>query len=269
MTRHIKFINTLKNRITELFASGKKDILNIYFTAGFPELENTVRILKALEKAGADMVEIGMPYSDPLADGPTIQASSEKALANGMTLRKLFEQLEGIREEVSIPIMLMGYINPVMQYGVEKFVKKAAEIGIDGVILPDLPFKEYNDLYKTTFEANNLSNIFLVTPQTSDDRIKTIDTASKGFIYIVSTNSTTGNETKDSGDMTTYFERIQASELTNPTLIGFNIKDNTSFKNACHYSKGAIIGSAFIKAIENTNNLEATITDFVKKIKIG
>ena len=147
MTRHIKFINTLKNRITELFASGKKDILNIYFTAGFPELENTVRILKALEKAGADMVEIGMPYSDPLADGPTIQASSEKALANGMTLRKLFEQLEGIREEVSIPIMLMWYINPVMQYGVEKFVKKAAEIGIDGVILPDLPFKEYNDLY--------------------------------------------------------------------------------------------------------------------------
>lgn len=257
----------MNNRIIELFQQKDKEVLNIYFTAGFPKLEDTTRILKALEKSGADMVELGIPYSDPLADGPTIQESGAKALDNGMTIVKLFEQLEGIREEVSIPIMFMGYINPIMQYGIEKFCKKAGELGIDGLILPDLPFHEYNTMYKKVFEENNISNIFLVTPQTSDERLKVIDESGKGFIYVVSTNSTTGNAAKKIEDNTAYFERIQNANLSNPTLIGFNIKDNATFMNASNYSNGAIIGSAFIKAIENSTDLETDIDKFVKSVK--
>ena len=258
---------SVKNKITELFEKKKEKVLNIYFTAGFPELENTITILKALEKAGADMIEIGMPYSDPLADGPTIQASGEKALANGMTIKKLFSQLEELRKEVSLPIMLMGYINPVMQYGVEAFCKKAAEVGVDGLILPDLPFMEYETMYKAEFDKNNLSNIFLVTPQTTDERLKKIDSLGSGFIYIVSTNSTTGNDSKKIEDNTAYFERIQKSDLSNPTLIGFNIKDNASFENASKYSNGAIIGSAFIKHIEHSTNLDKDIESFITGIR--
>jgi tryptophan synthase alpha chain len=257
----------MNNRIIELFKVKKEKVLNMYFTAGFPNLDDTVAILKELESAGADIIEIGMPYSDPLADGPTIQASGEKALANGMSIKKLFEQLEGIRNEVSIPIILMGYINPVMQYGVEAFCKKAGEIGIDGLILPDLHYREYEELYKNSFEENNLSNIFLVTPQTSEERLKKIDSLSSGFIYVVSSNSTTGNETKVLDDTTSYFERIKASELNNPTLIGFNIKDKTTFENASKYANGAIIGSAFIRKIENSKDLKKDIHEFVKGVK--
>jgi tryptophan synthase alpha chain len=257
----------MKNRIIELFENKKENILNIYFTAGFPDLQDTVKVLKALENSGVDMVEIGMPYSDPTADGPTIQDSSEKALANGMTIHKLFEQLEGIREHVSIPIVLMGYINPVMQYGITEFCEKAGELGIDGTILPDLPFDIYDRELKEVFEKNNISNVFLVTPQTSEERIKELDKTTKGFVYIVSTNSTTGSETKVASDMNDYLRRIKNTSLENPTLIGFNIKDKQSFNNACQYANGAIIGSAFVKMLNTSNNIEKDIDTFVKKIK--
>lgn len=258
----------MNNRITQLFETKKEGVLNIYFTAGYPALEDTTRILKALEKSGADLVEIGVPFSDPLADGPTIQASGQQALDNGMTLEKLFSQLEGIRNEVSLPIILMGYYNTVLQYGLEAFLKKCAEVGVDGVIFPDLPIKQYNDKFKGMFEENNISNVFLVTPQTTDERMAEIDASSEGFIYVVSTNSTTGNEAKSVDDsQQAYFERIKNADLKNPTLIGFNIKDNASFTNACQYSNGAIIGSAFIKMITQSTDLEKDIDAFVKGVK--
>lgn len=257
----------MKNRITELFEKKQKDILNVYFTAGYPKLNDTVTIIELLEKSGADLIEIGMPFSDPLADGPTIQASGDVALNNGMNIKKLFEQLEGIRSKVNVPIVLMGYINPVLQYGFEAFCKKAAEVGVDGLILPDLPHMEFKEFYEPHFRSNNLSNIFLVTPQTSPDRLAKIDADSSGFIYVVSTNSTTGNEARDTEGMVSYFERIQSAGLKNPTLIGFNIKDQVSFERACKYSNGAIIGSAFIKALEASSDLETTITSFVAGIK--
>ncbi|WMJ71806.1 tryptophan synthase subunit alpha [Cytophagaceae bacterium ABcell3] len=256
----------INNRLTKTFKAGNKNLLNIYFTAGFPELDDTVKVLKALEKAGADMIEIGMPYSDPLADGPTIQASSSKALSNGMSIKKLFEQLEGFRNEVSVPVILMGYLNPVMQYGVEAFCKKAAEVGIDGLILPDLPINEYEDSYRTIFEQHNLSNIFLVTPQTSEERLRKIDCISDGFIYAVSTDSTTGGS-KSIMDAKPYFERLKATNLKNPLMIGFNIKDHSTFSFACQYASGGIIGSAFIKALEKSTNLEKDVFDFVKMVK--
>lgn len=208
-----------------------------------------------------------MPYSDPTADGPIIQESSEKALENGMTIHRLFEQLKDIREHVSIPIVLMGYINPVIQYGIEEFCEKAAEIGIDGTILPDLPIDIYKRDYKALFEKNNLSNVFLVTPQTSTERIHELDNASKGFVYIVSTNSTTGSDTKVASDMNNYLERVKNIELQNPTLIGFNIKDRQSFVNACKYSHGAIIGSAFVKMLHASKDLDKDINTFIKKIR--
>ena len=258
----------MNNRITELFKVKKEAVLNIYFTAGYPKIEDTTTILKSLENAGADLVEIGVPFSDPLADGPTIQASGQQALENGMTLDKLFSQLDGIRKEVSLPIILMGYFNNVLQYGVEEFIKKCAEVGVDGVILPDLPFKMYNDKFKTLFEANNISNIFLVTPQTTDERMAEIDGSSTGFIYVVSTNSTTGNEAKEvDNSQQGYFERIKAANLKNPKLIGFNIKDNATFTNACEYANGAIIGSAFIKMITKSTSYESDIKSFVSSVK--
>ena len=258
----------VSNRITELFKNKKEGILNVYFTAGFPNLEDTVTIIKALEKSGADMVEIGMPFSDPLADGPTIQESSLTALGNGMSLKKLFEQLKDIRKEVKIPLLLMGYLNPVMQYGIENFVKKAAEVGIDGVILPDLPMDEYLELYKDLFESHNLSNTFLVTPNTSDSRAKLIDEVSNGFIYVVSADSTTGNN-KSIKDAEGYFKRIQSKKFNNPTLIGFNIKDHESFSYACNYANGAIIGSAFIKLIQDSKDHSKTITNIVDSVRKG
>jgi tryptophan synthase alpha chain len=257
----------MKNRLTQLFENKTERILNIYFTAGYPNLGDTVKIAELLEKAGADILEIGMPYSDPMADGPVIQQSSEKALENGMSIKVLFEQLKEIRQKVTIPICLMGYINPVMQYGIEKFCADAAALGIDGLILPDLPYLEYKELYQSTFEKHNLSNIFLVTPQTSEVRMKEIDELSSGFIYIVSTNSTTGNNSKGIDSKLDYFERIKNAKLKNPILIGFNIKDKESFDLASKYSSGAIIGSAFINLISNSKNLEADIQGFVKSIK--
>lgn len=252
----------IKNRLTDLFQRKPERLLNIYFTAGYPGLNDTVRILKCLEEAGADMVEIGIPFSDPLADGPTIQESNMVALNNGMTLHLLVDQLREIRKTVKLPILLMGYLNPVMQYGVEKFCDDLGSIGIDGLILPDLPLDEYLALYKPAFERNNLSNVFLATPQTSEKRIRQIDQHSTGFIYIVSTDSTTGNA-KDIAGAKPYFERIAGYNLQTPKMIGFNVKDAKSFSFASSYANGAIVGSAFIRMITASKDLEKDIKGFV------
>lgn len=253
------------NRIDQLFQTKKENVLSIYFTAGHPELNNTVEIIKALEKSGADMIEIGMPFSDPMADGPVIQQSSLKALNNGMTLKLLFEQLKNIRKEVKIPLLLMGYLNPVFRFGIEAFCVKCKEVGIDGLILPDLPIDEYEQTYKPIFETNGLSNIFLVTPQTSDERVKRINKLATGFIYMVSSYSTTGSG-KGLEQSQTYFERMNTLKLNVPKMIGFGIKDKTTFVNACKYANGAIIGTAFVSAMEEKGDIENKVQKFIKNI---
>lgn len=251
------------NRINQKLQENKK-LLSIYFTAGYPELDDTVPIIQQLENSGVDMIEIGLPFSDPLADGPTIQASSTQALKNGMTTSILFEQLKDIRKTVHIPLIMMGYFNPILQYGVEAFCKKSAEIGIDGLIIPDLPVDVYNDQYKPIFEKYGLINVFLITPQTSDERIHFIDSVSKGFIYMVSSASVTGSRSGFGKEQSSYFKRIAAMDLNNQQIIGFGISNNETFKQATQYAKGAIIGSAFIKYI--TEKGFNKIPDFVKTI---
>lgn len=255
------------NSINKLFEKKKNKILSVYFTAGYPELNDTATIIRELVSNGVDMIEIGMPFSDPLADGPTIQRSSEIALENGMTVKLLFQQLKHFRNHTSeIPLILMGYLNPVLQYGVERFCKDAAAHGISGVIIPDLPMQEYLDEYKIIFEKYDLKNIFLITPQTSEERIRLIDQHSDGFIYMVSSASTTGARPGIEEEQENYFKRIRNMKLTNPVMIGFGISDNATFSKACEYANGAIIGSAFIKAIENSKDLQKDIQAFVKKI---
>lgn len=256
----------MNNRINQLFEHKQNNILSVYFTAGFPNLSDTIEIIQELEKNGVDLIEIGMPFSDPTADGPTIQRSSEKALKNGMSLNLLFEQLKEIRKSVNIPLILMGYINPVYQYGIERFCKTCAEIGIDGTILPDLPLDEYNEYYKPYFETNNLHNILLITPQTSEARIREIDNASSGFIYMVSSASTTGAGKKVEDFHRDYFEKVQNMGLKNPRLIGFGISDRETFNNACSFANGAIIGSAFVSALDHSTNLKQDISAFVGSI---
>jgi len=256
----------MKNRINQLFETKKENILSVYFTAGFPKLNDTVEIIQQLEKDGVDLIEIGIPFSDPTADGPIIQKSSEAALKNGMSLNLLFEQLKTIRESVNIPLVLMGYFNPVLQFGVEKFCKKCAEIGIDGTILPDLPLNEFEQEYEHIFRKNNLHNILLITPQTSEKRIKQIDKASSGFIYMVSSASTTGTGKKVEDFQQDYFEKIQQMNLKNPCIIGFGISDKATFNNACKYARGAIIGSAFVKSISNNDLFVESIPVFIQNI---
>lgn len=251
------------NRIQEKL-QGNKKLLSIYFTAGYPKLEDTVSILEQLEKSGVDMIEIGLPFSDPLADGPTIQASSTKALSNGMTSEILFSQLKDIRNTVSIPLIIMGYFNPILQYGVEAFCKKCHEIGIDGLIIPDLPVDVYHEEYKEIFENHGLVNVFLITPQTSDERIRYIDSVSNGFIYMVSSSSTTGAKSGFGREQEAYFKRIAAMCLKNPQIVGFGISSKETFQQATQSAKGAIIGSAFIKhlsekGIENIDHFVSTI----------
>lgn len=255
------------HRLTELFRKKKNSILSVYFTAGYPQLDDTVRIAEYLEQADADIIEIGMPYSDPLADGPTIQQSGAQALANGMTIAVLFEQLQSIRSTVSVPLILMGYLNPVMQYGVERFCEQCQQVGIDALIIPDLPMQEYLDEYKDLFESYGLFNIFLVSPQTSNERIRLIDRHSHGFIYVVSSASITGAKSGITDEQIAYFERIRAMRLKHPTLIGFGISDRETFRTACDYAQGAIIGSAFIKKLEDSKNLKQGIDQFVRQIK--
>jgi tryptophan synthase alpha chain len=252
------------NRIDQKFRENKK-LLSIYFSAGFPNLEDTVPILKKLQTAGVDMVEIGLPFSDPLADGPTIQASSTQAIRNGMTTKKLFSQLEGIRKHITIPLVLMGYFNPMMQYGIEKFCSRCETIGIDGIIIPDLPVDVYNENYKALFDKHGLYNMFLITPQTSEARIKYIDKVSNGFIYMVSSASVTVAKSTFGNTQTEYFKRIASLKLKTPTVIGFGISNQETYKIACDQSKGAIIGSAFIQFLEKEG--EEKIGSFIKSIR--
>ena len=253
-------------RIKQAFEKKKDGLLSIFITAGYPNLNDTIDILKDLESNGVDMVELGIPFSDPMADGPVIQEASEVAINNGMTLKLLFEQLQDLRDHVSIPVLLMGYLNPVMQYGYEEFCESCKEVGIDGVILPDLPVYEYEEEYKDLFESHDLANVFLVTPETASERILKLDELSNGFLYLVSSSSTTGKKDGINGT-TEYFERVKNMNLKSPTLIGFNIKDANSYKTATKYSNGAIIGSAFIKALYRSENLKESVNNFIKSIR--
>ena len=251
------------NRIQSKLKENKK-LLSIYFTAGYPNINDTTAIIQNLEENGVDMIEIGLPFSDPLADGPTIQDSSTEALKNGMTTELLFDQLKDIRKTVNIPLIIMGYFNPMFQYGVEAFCEKCQEVGIDGLIIPDLPVDVYHEEYQATFEKYGLINVLLITPQTSDERIRYIDSVSNGFIYMVSSASTTGAQSGFGDEQTQYFERIAKMDLKNPQVIGFGISNNETFTQATQYAKGAIIGSAFVKHV--TKNGVNTIGDFTKSI---
>ena len=255
------------NRISTLFKSTQEPILNIYATAGYPNFGDTMLVLNALQEGGVDIIEIGMPYSDPIADGETIQQSNQVSLDQGMSVTHLFDQLKNMRQSISVPVLLMGYINPVLQFGVERFCQKCQEVGVDGLILPDLPLAEYQLSYKSIFEQYGLLNIFLITPQTSDERIKQIDAISEGFIYMVSSASTTGAKTGISSDQEAYFKRIDGMNLKNPRLVGFGISDRESFLKASNGASGAIIGSAFVKLLGNAKNLSEEIVGFVKSIK--
>jgi tryptophan synthase alpha chain len=252
------------NRINLKLQENKK-ILSIYFSAGYPNLNDSVKIIQDLEKNGVDMIEIGLPFSDPLADGPTIQESSTQALYNGMTTQVLFDQLIDIRKTVSIPLVIMGYYNPMLQFGMENFCQKCAEIGIDGLIIPDLPVDVYANEYKTTFEKYGLKNIFLITPQTSDARIRFIDSVSDGFIYMVSSASVTGSQSGFGSIQEDYFKRIADMNLKNPQIIGFGISNQETFNQATQFAKGAIIGSAFIKNL--TERGVESIEEFVTGIR--
>lgn len=253
------------SRIAELFKRKKEKIVNIYCTAGYPKLDSTLKIMKALENNGADMIELGMPYSDPLADGPVIQASSTIAIGNGMTIQQLFDQLKDFRKEVSLPLVLMGYMNPVVQYGFEKFCSDAAAVGIDGLILPDLPEYEFETEYGAIIKKYELDFIFLVTPETSEERIRKLDQLSTGFLYAVSSSSTTGSD-KNMTDVNSYLQKLKSLKLRNSILVGFGIKDKSTFEAACRYANGAIIGSAFVKAMDGVENEEHSVKQFLKSL---
>jgi len=256
----------MTSRLSTFFKE-KRNILSVYLTAGYPELEDTVPLCEMLQNGGADMIEIGFPFSDPLADGPVIQASSEIALRNGMTLEKLFSQIRSIRKSVSIPLVLMGYINPVLQYGMERFVKDAVACGIDGVILPDLPTAEFQEHYAAVFKSSGLDFTFFITPQTSPERMKLIDSATTGFIYAVSSASITGSALTMTSDREKYFSRISAMKFKSPVLIGFGISDTTTFRKACDHAHGAIVGSAFIKGLKEASDKASYVTEFIRTIR--
>ncbi len=257
----------MENRIQSLFRKKNKNILSVYFTAGFPELNNSVEIIEELEANGVDLIEIGIPFSDPVADGPIIQHSSDIALRNGMSLNFLFSQLETIRDRISLPLIMMGYLNPIMQYGIENFCQKCQSIGIDGTIIPDLPLDVYENDFMEVFRKNSLINIFLITPQTSESRIRKIDSLSSGFIYMVSSSSTTGIKDNIIDSQSSYFKRISEMNLNSKLLTGFGISDRSSFKKACQYTNGAIIGSAFIKSLSGEGMIRDRVKTFVQNIR--
>jgi tryptophan synthase alpha chain len=254
------------NRIDRLFQTKKNNILSIYFTAGHPELNSTVSIITALAGSGVDMVEIGIPFSDPVADGPVIQKSNQAALVNGMSLKLLFEQLKDIRKSVDIPLILMGDINPVIQFGIRKFAEKCNETGIDGVIIPDLPLDIFTEEYKKPFNENNLHNIFLVSPQTSNARLRQLDSETGGFLYMVAASATTGMRSGFSDYQIDYFKRVQELDLPSPRLIGFGISDHEGFNLICKYANGAIIGSAFVKSLEQDGYSKDQVNKFIRSI---
>ncbi|WP_336517514.1 tryptophan synthase subunit alpha [Pollutibacter soli] len=253
------------SRIRILFQKKNKKVLNVYCTAGFPQLNSTIEVMQALEKNGADIIELGMPYSDPLADGPVIQASSMVAIQNGMTVKELFRQLKGFREKISVPVVLMGYMNSALQYGFEKFCEDASALGVDGLILPDLPIHEFDSYYGAIIKKNNLDFIFLVTPETSEDRIRELDKRSSGFIYAVSSSSTTGSD-KDMSHVDAYLKKLSGYKLNNPVLVGFGIKDKESFEKASRHTNGAIIGSAYIKALQQSNDVAKATKEFLEPV---
>lgn len=249
------------NRINQLFSTKQKDILSIYFCAGFPTLEGTVSTIKALEKKGIDMIEIGIPFSDPMADGPVIQHAATRALKNGMTLKHLFGQLKDIRQEVRIPLILMGYLNPIMQYGFEDFCRTCRETGIDGVIIPDLPFKDYMEEYRPVAERYGVKVIMLITPETSEERIRLIDEHTDGFIYMVSSAAITGAQKDFNAQKQEYFRRIAGMNLRNPRMIGFGISNKQTFESASAHAAGAIIGSKFVTLLDEENGDAEKATD--------
>jgi tryptophan synthase alpha chain len=253
------------NRIDRLFADKKEQVLSLYYTAGYPKLEDTMSILQALEEYGADLTEIGIPFSDPLADGPVLQQSSAQALANGMTLEFLFEQLRNCRDTIQMPILLMGYLNPLLQFGMERFVVCCQETGIDGVILPDLPPEEFESRYRQLWQRAGIHMIFMITPETSEARIRMIDGLSGGFIYMVSSSSTTGTE-KKLQNMVQYFDRIREMKLMHPVLTGFGIGDRGSFELACQHASGAVIGTAFVKALSEKKDTREATAHFLQNI---
>lgn len=257
----------MENRLHQVFKSAKKPLLSVFYTAGFPKLDDTSRIASSLEKAGADLVEIGIPFSDPVADGPTIQQSNKIALDNGISLSLIIKQVKEIRKSVNLPIILMGYLNPVMQYGLEKFAKDAAAAGVDGVILPDMPVPEYEREYRKIFEDAGLLLTFLISPTTSDERIHKIDRLSGGFIYAVSASATTGAKSGFAAEQIQYFERLKKMKLKNPILIGFGISNQQTFRQASEYSAGAIVGSAFVNLLKDSKDIENDVANFVKEIK--
>ena len=257
------------NRLQQLFSQRPQNLLNVYFTAGFPAPEATRPILRGLQAGGVDLIEIGMPYSDPVADGETIQQANQQALEAGMSISKLFSQLEGFRQEVSVPVLLMGYLNPVLQFGAEAFCRQCRDVGIDGLILPDLPMQEYETEFQDIFRRHGLSAVFLITPQTAEARIRTIDRLTDTFIYMVSSASTTGAKAGITDQQRIYFDRLQQMQLKNPRLIGFGIADHPGFVEACRYASGAIIGSAFINRLRQATDWEATARGFVREIKQG
>ncbi len=254
------------SRLAKLFKQKQGNILNVYCTAGYPHLNSTIDIIQALQENGADIIELGMPYSDPLADGPVIQSSGNIALANGMTIAVLFEQLKDIRKNATVPIILMGYMNPVLQYGFEKFCAAAAAVGVDGLILPDLPEFEFESEYGAVIKKYGLDFIFLVTPETTLERVRKLDDLSTGFLYAVSSSATTGKD-KDFQAVELYLKKLKEMQLKNPVLVGFGIKDKTTFQSACLYAQGAIIGTAFIQALENNTDINNTVKTFMQRIK--
>lgn len=255
------------NRIKQLFNKKQKDILSIYFTAGYPNLTDTGKIIKELEKNGIDLIEVGIPFSDPMADGPTIQESGTLALKNGMNLKLLFEQIKEVRKEVELPLLLMGYLNPIMQYGIENFCKKCKEVGVDGAIIPDLPFNDYTTKYKSIFETYDIKVIMLITPETSEERIRLIDENTDGFIYMVSSASTTGAQKSFDDKKVEYFQKINSMKLRNPRLIGFGISNKTTLEVAQSYANGAIIGSKFITLLKDNKTIEKAVQELKNTLK--
>lgn len=256
----------VNNRLTRLFESNRNNLLTVYFTAGYPNLNDTSPIICSLADAGVNIIEIGIPYSDPLADGPVIQESGMVAISNGMTLEVLFQQLVDIRLKTDIPLILMGYFNQLLQYGMDKFLEDCVNIGIDGLIIPDLPILEYEQFYEEKLLKNNISISFLITPQTENSRIQQVDQLSTGFIYVVSDSSITGMKSGISSQQINYFERIKSLKLKTPQLIGFGISDRKSYLTACQYAHGAIIGSAFIKHLKDKNEVDKASTEFINLI---